>query len=1097
MGIGPAERELLTAVEEGRTAEIDGGSLPAELIRKLVLGLAVNDNTWATARRLLNGRRRGSDFPRTPVGISIHDAVIGGDLDLTSAIGEDGGPMCPLAFEKCRFEGRFLGAQARFSRLSFIGCTFVDAVGRRGAPTIELSGAAIDSDLHMPDIHPYGTRVDEAGYPEGANHYLTVRLNGARIDGELDLCRSHLRARPPAADETAPDVFADDNDALDLTLVEVRGDIQLLRARSEGRTKIRTAHIGGDVWMTGASLENPHATWALGQALLIQGTRIDGFLMLDGGFEKSDKSGVFRTFDCRGTLKLEAADIGRSFYLEDARVRGAIEAPLLCVRDDVILHGEVGGPIDLTGCRIGGSLDICRLNLTIEAGKLILRDGSIGRTLRVAPSAPHYRFVAGRQRVIEGQLQVKLVETLWRTTGERRHQQDEDNRSCYDQVRAAFLTVGRLAPLAIIYHLDGHKETLDRVKARLPGPRADWRTRSAIHGLRSSYVLTGERPFGPDDPAGRLEDGLFVRPRAPKDESAPAPLADDWFPMAKWETLPPSSPLVRRFAAFVRPKPLLQARIDLEGLNCDMLRDAGGWAWGNHSDPINMNHFVYRRADWRAEPSVARSTGRVRRWLGWLGSTLVAVARNPNGGTLVKRWEERPRRRAVKTRRTRSSFQWLLDWGKGIVADFLWLPLDSRLSGVLREESAYLSPWQVRRNWIFRQFARVSRKQRDLVSISRYRIHEDEYRPQPFENAIAVARAEGREELAVHFEMLKRRIEWRLFNQWIRWPLAFAAINLGAVWLLRNGGNAFATVAALTVTLVMMTFVSAIDNRLRRTWHWLRRVAREAFLYSPAILLLLVFDDWHNHPFHFIIAFLIFVGIRFISFLASAVMRFGFGYLRRPAQAIVTLIAAFLLGTWGVNVANRHRMLVLAAEPSADMVAPEPNLNYSHNDPRKPHPEPQPLVVGAAKAQAGQVFVHEVSCDPTVSEPLYALDILIPLVDLHEESRCGIRRVPEGKLAPPEATQPGPPPGGRHLAAPERGEPAVRPAKTEGEAREPAEMGFRELWDELPRLTIEHHRFWWWMKALYAIAGWFIVSLALLTFAQVNRTHGGPAEGGG
>jgi len=30
------------------------------------------------------------------------------------------------------------------------------------------------------------------------------------------------------------------------------------------------------------------------------------------------------------------------------------------------------------------------------------------------------------------------------------------------------------------------------------------------------------------------------------------------------------------------------------------------------------------------------------------------------------------------------------------------------------------------------------------------------------------------------------------------------------------------------------------------------------------------------------------------------------------------------------------------------------------------------------------------------------------------------------------------------------------------------------------------------VKALYAIAGWFIVSLSILTFAQVNKTHAEP-----
>jgi hypothetical protein len=1084
MKLESAERRLIAAIAEGYSVDLGVGELRCDVLRRIILGLPLRDDTtlWSEVKRLLGRIGSPRDFDRTPVGISLRGGVVKGRLDLSSATGEEGGPMPPLVFERTRLIGGFAGAHAHFARLSFNRCCFADGENLENVPTIDLSGSAIDSDLHMSWMEPAPVILGEPG-----NH-LWIRLNGARIDGEIDLCGSHLRAPPPTRRRASENAM----DALDLTLAEVKGDIQMLEARCEGRFKMRTAHVAGDIWMTGATFENPGDEPGE-HAIQLQGARIDGFLMMNGGFAEFGKTGPYRQFTCHGRLKLEAAEIARSVYLEDAAVRGPIDALHLTVADDLILSADVSGAINMTGCRIGGSLDISRLNLTVDAAKVSLKDGSIGRTLRVAPPAPLYRFVAGRQRVIDGAFGIKLVETLWRTAGEERHQAEEESPARYDQVRAAFLTIGWCDRFAKIYHLDGHGEVLERVKARLPRRKAAWRDCGAIEGLRTSYVLTGERPFGPDDDSGRLENGLFVLPRRARERHEPVPLKDDWFPAGEWQKRPPSRPLIGRLAAFVRPKPLLQARFDLEGLSCDTLRDGGGWAWGNHSDRIDMNHFVYRRADWRAEPSVARGTGRILRWLKWFGTTLIAFA-SRKGPTLTGRWAERPRPDPVETRRTRSSAHWLLDWWKGIVADYLWLPLTAHLSGVLREESAYLSPWQVRRNWIYRQFPLVSRKQRDLISISRYRIGENEYRPQPFENAIAVARAEGREELAVHFEMLKRRIEWRLFNQWIRWPLAFVAITLGAVWLLRNKGDPVATVGALAATLFMMTFVSLIDNRLRWAWHWFRRIAREVILYSPAILLLLVFDDWHDHPFHFILAFLIFVGIRFISFFASVVMRFGFGYLRRPAQALVTLIAAFLLGWWGVSVANRHRMLVLAAEPATNMVAPDASLNYTHEDPENPHPEPDPLVAGTAKVEAGPRFVHEVSCDPTVSEPLYALDVLIPLVDLHEESRCEIRRLAEAEHSP-AAIERARPPDGKHVAAPQPGEAPAPHAEPPAEERKSGQMKIGELWRKLPELTIEHHRFWWWMKALYAIAGWFIVSLALLTFAQVNRTHGEPAEG--
>ena len=85
---------------------------------------------------------------------------------------------------------------------------------------------------------------------------------------------------------------------------------------------------------------------------------------------------------------------------------------------------------------------------------------------------------------------------------------------------------------------------------------------------------------------------------------------------------------------------------------------------------------------------------------------------------------------------------------------------------------------------------------------------------------------------------------------------------------------------------------------------------------------------------------------------------------------------------------------------------------------------------------------------------------VIPLIDLREENRCEVRR----------SAEPG------------------------REWPRPSDMKLAELVDAIPAMTVDYHRFWWLMKAIYAIAGWFIVSLALLTFTQVNRTSGEIAE---
>jgi hypothetical protein len=166
------------------------------------------------------------------------------------------------------------------------------------------------------------------------------------------------------------------------------------------------------------------------------------------------------------------------------------------------------------------------------------------------------------------------------------------------------------------------------------------------------------------------------------------------------------------------------------------------------------------------------------------------------------------------------------------------------------------------------------------------------------------------------------------------------------------------------------------------------------------------------------------------------------------------LIAAFILGWWGVHQANMRNMFVIAVEPSADIAAPNSDASY----PPGHGAAGTPVLLGSDyRTDEGSVR-SQINCAATISEPLYALDILVPVVDLGEESRCEIRRVRErGRLVHS--------PGGK---------------------------GWGYLVAAVPDLPFNDYRFWWWMKAAYAIAGWVLVSLALLTFAQVNRTRGEP-----
>lgn len=1065
------QRRVCSAVEAAEAVELrpeDEAVIPADLIRRLAL------------HRPLKGEKEARTL--TPFGIRIVGATIEGRIRLDNATPRHGRPVCPIEFQGCLLDGGFSGAHAHFSRLSFRDCTFRDRKGPEGSarpiPTIDLSGAAIDSDLHMAGISPTGIGRDSVR-PRGRGNHLWIRLVGARVDGEIDLCRSHLRAPVPSADRLLAE---HGENALDLTQAEVKGDLQLVGGtRCEGRIKLRTAVLAGDARMSGARIES----LAGEEALSLQGTRIGGFLMLNGDFDDVGDRGPFRKFRCMGTLRLEAVEIGRSLHLEQAVVQGNIEAPQIAVRDDLRLHAKVSGSIDLSACRIGGALDLARLNLARTASWVNLRDGKVGRALKVGESSLPYQLVKTRLVELASLPGLWLVETLWRLRPDERGEPGKDENGEEVPMRrrlvqAAFL-VGDWSSLQMrVYHLDGHSDVLDRAIQRYRH-RIDRSTAVEYARLHGAYVLAeegyvrilggesaveeeegepgalsfharaaiagrierrrftvrirevaveGSRPGDPpraqvevghvrggaasvvqEDPRWFL-NGLVVPPPLPAEAMAARVVAEDWLAPAALEGMAdfnPSPQLMERIAHHVESVPLLQACFDLEGLSCDMLDDRGGRAWGEHFDRIRMNHFVYRRASWAPQ--------------------------------------------------AKSSSRYLRDRVKGARADWLWLPTPGRWTQRLREESDYLEPWQVRRNWIYRHFTPL--KRRDLISISRYRIPEADYRSQPFEQAILVARAEGREDFAARFEMLKSHNEWRFFNERVRWWLGPIAITLASLWLLYHGGSPELTIPAWALTLWMMTEVTWFAAMLRGPFpnRTVRRAAWEILFYGPA-LILLVADGWLDRPFHFILAFLIYLGIRLAGTLCHGVMWFGFGYLRRPVRAIVTLLVAFLVGWGGVLLAKDQDMLVIEAAAVAGFAAPQ---GGGQGD--------EALLMGSQKIDYGPSFVHEPPCDPILIEPLYALDTLIPLVDLDQESRCGVRRVPEhrsdadaGKL---DLSKP---------ISPQLGG-----------------MSGSQLSEALPML-LRSNRFWWWMQALYAIAGWFLVSLALLTFTQVNRTRG---EGAG
>jgi len=186
-------------------------------------------------------------------------------------------------------------------------------------------------------------------------------------------------------------------------------------------------------------------------------------------------------------------------------------------------------------------------------------------------------------------------------------------------------------------------------------------------------------------------------------------------------------------------------------------------------------------------------------------------------------------------------------------------------------------------------------------------------------------------------------------------------------------------------------------------------------------------------------------------------MAFDFlaGHGLSPWRAMRTLFLAFLIGWFGVWRANAGGMLAVTVSPAATVVA----------DTRGGL---QPVLPHAPTQQS----VSAIRCGDTIHEALYALDVFLPLVDLRQESECDVPSTPVS-----------PQPGATTLAI--GGGIIPRWAVNIDNRLEPVRLPLLSS----GVLPLDKVDFWRVAKALYALAGWLLTSLAILTFSGVFRRN--------
>jgi hypothetical protein len=167
--------------------------------------------------------------------------------------------------------------------------------------------------------------------------------------------------------------------------------------------------------------------------------------------------------------------------------------------------------------------------------------------------------------------------------------------------------------------------------------------------------------------------------------------------------------------------------------------------------------------------------------------------------------------------------------------------------------------------------------------------------------------------------------------------------------------------------------------------------------------------------------------------------RVMFGYGLSPGRAALSVFFIWLLGMFAVSGLSQSRMLkaaVTTVAPAVQFLPDQPTII----------PVQGTLSKDLGIHRAVPVVIPDKPCgENEIQAGLYAFELLTPILNLHQESRCGLRSYPGAKIP----------------------------------------TFFNQQWPSLAFLT--EGWFWEYAKALYMLVGSVISSLAILTFSGIAR----------
>ena len=281
-------------------------------------------------------------------GVSALGAAIGFNLDLDGAsLNNPDGDA--LVLSGARITGSVFG------RKPFCVTGMVSAIGATIGATLDLDGASLnnpDGDaLVLSRAHILADMFGQNGFCATG----TVRAIGAIIGGHLHLDGATFNN--PATQES-PDRYALILDHAQITgnvyareYAEADGETRGFHAK--GMVRVRDVTIGGDLALTGATLDSPGTAGKLEKAALdLAGARVTGSVLAGEGAE-----GKMRPCHVEGTVRAVGATIGYQLDLSGATVKNpdgvALNLEAATVPRLVLTPKECSGSVNLVRTQVG------------------------------------------------------------------------------------------------------------------------------------------------------------------------------------------------------------------------------------------------------------------------------------------------------------------------------------------------------------------------------------------------------------------------------------------------------------------------------------------------------------------------------------------------------------------------------------------------------------------------------------------------------------------------------------------------------------------------------------------------------------------------